>query len=83
MFDREKVNIIAGPADSPLCVHNAAAGYPVGTVPMSQLRYNGRPFGLCIVGKENGEEALLQFMGAYEAPSGARTVPKLGFTSSG
>lgn len=82
VFDQEQVNIIGGPADSPLCVHAAAAGYPVGTVPMSQLRYNGRPFGLCIVAKENDEEALLRFMCAYEASSGPRAVPKLGVTGS-
>lgn len=83
VFDQENVNIIAGPADSALCVHAAAAGYPVGTVPMSQLRYNGRPFGLCIVAKENDEEALLRFMCVYESSSGPRAVPKLGFTGSG
>ncbi|KAM7205425.1 Glutamyl-tRNA amidotransferase subunit A, mitochondrial [Naviculisporaceae sp. PSN 640] len=76
-----KFDIIAGPADSPLCVHAAAAGYPVATVPLGQLRYNKRPFGLCLVAGENQEAVLLRFMRAYESllgeVSGGRAVPDL------
>ncbi|KAK3317045.1 amidase signature domain-containing protein [Apodospora peruviana] len=76
-FDDEKVNIIAAPADSALCVHAAAAGYPIATVPLGQLGYNGRPFGLCLVARAIGEEKLLRFMAAYERVSAPRAVPKL------
>ncbi|KAK3375563.1 amidase signature domain-containing protein [Lasiosphaeria ovina] len=66
VFDGEGVNLIIAPGDAPLCVHAAAAGYPVATVPVGQLKYNGRPFGLCLVARENDEERLLRFMTAYE-----------------
>ncbi len=66
-FDSQGLNIIAALADSPLCVYAAAAGYPIATVPLGQLRYNNRPFGLCMVAKANNEELLLRFMAAWEA----------------
>ncbi|KAK3901220.1 amidase signature domain-containing protein [Staphylotrichum tortipilum] len=77
-FDSQGLNIIAAPADSPLCVHAAAAGYPIATVPLGQLRYNNRPFGLCMVAKANKEEVLLRFMAAWEASAiFKRPVPNL------
>lgn len=54
-----------------------ALGYPVCTVPLSTLKYNGRPFGLCVIAKANDEQALLRFMAAYEATMPARAVPVL------
>ncbi|KAK3682983.1 amidase signature domain-containing protein [Podospora appendiculata] len=74
---REGVNIIAAPADSSLCIHAAAAGYPIAVVPLGQLRYNGRPFGLCLIARENDEESLLRFMVTYEKVSAPRAVPDL------
>ncbi|KAI0430031.1 amidase signature enzyme [Xylaria sp. FL1042] len=56
VFDGEEVNIIAALGDSPLCVHAAAAGYLIAAAPISTLRYNGCPFGLCLVAKGGGEE---------------------------
>jgi amidase len=51
-------------------------GYPIATVPLGQLKYNGRPFGLCMVAQENREDTLLQFMAAYESASPPRAVPR-------
>jgi amidase len=77
-FAAEDINIIAAPADSSLCVHAAAAGYPIATVPLGQLRYNGRPFGICLVAKANYEEALLRFMAAWQLlMNPRRPVPAL------
>ncbi|RAO71686.1 uncharacterized protein BHQ10_007698 [Talaromyces amestolkiae] len=76
-FDEQQVKLIAAPGDSPLCIHAAAAGYPIATVPIGQLRYNNRPFGLCIVAKANDEETLLRFMSAYEKVAKPRPVPIL------
>ncbi|KAJ5811051.1 Amidase [Penicillium robsamsonii] len=76
LFDKEKINILAAPGDSPLCVHASAAGYPVATVPIGQLRYNGRPFGLCLVARADEEETLLRFMAVYEKVAKPRPVPK-------
>ncbi|EHK18330.1 uncharacterized protein TRIVIDRAFT_68353 [Trichoderma virens Gv29-8] len=76
-FDTQGVNLIVAPGDSSLCIHAAAAGYPIATAPIGQLRYNGRPFGLCILARENQEELLLRFMAAYEAVAAPRPVPNL------
>jgi amidase len=46
-------------------------------VPIGQLRYNNRPFGLCIVAKGNDEETLLRFMSAYGKVAKPRPVPNL------
>ncbi|KAK1825954.1 amidase signature domain-containing protein [Podospora conica] len=73
---RAGVILVAALADSPLCIHAAAAGYPIATVPLGQLRYNDRPFGLCIIARENDEETLLRFMDIYESRvASARPVP--------
>lgn len=75
-FNTHGLNVIAAPADCSLCVHAAAAGYPIATVPLGQLRYNGRPFGLCMVARANDEEALLRFMYAWSLLA-ERVVPDL------
>ncbi|KAI1119428.1 amidase signature enzyme [Nemania sp. NC0429] len=77
VFDREDVNIIIAPGDSPLCIHAAAAGYPLAAVPLSRLRYNGRPFGLCLVAREHEEGILLRFMAAFESLLPPRPTPLL------
>jgi amidase len=53
------------------------SGYPVATVPIGQLRYNNRPFGLCLLAKANEEETLLRFMNAYERICKPRPVPNI------
>lgn len=52
-------------------------GYPVAAVPVGTLRYNGRPFGVCITARANREDILLRFMENYEAIMEPRPVPKL------
>ncbi|KAL7805666.1 amidase signature domain-containing protein [Trichoderma aethiopicum] len=76
-FDTHGVNLIVAPGDSSLCIHAAAAGYPIATAPIGQLRYNGRPFGLCVLARADEEELLLRFMAAYEAVAKPRPVPDL------
>lgn len=55
------------------------AGYPGATAPLGQLRYNGRPFGLCLLARQNDEQTLLRFMAAYHDTimPGGRAVPDL------
>ncbi|KAJ5738943.1 amidase signature enzyme [Penicillium malachiteum] len=77
IFGKEEINILAAPGDSALCIHAAAAGYPIATVPIGQLRYNSRPFGLCLVARADEEKTLLQFMEAYEKVARGRPVPNL------
>lgn len=89
------VTLIAALADSPLCIHAAAAGitvphsvksvpfltialsgYPIATVPLGQLRYNHRPFGLCVMARGNDEQTLLRFMEVYESTvASPRPIP--------
>ncbi|KAL9473477.1 hypothetical protein ACSS6W_007857 [Trichoderma asperelloides] len=76
-FDTQGLNIIAAPGDSSLCIHAAAAGYPIATAPVGQLRYNGRPFGLSFLARANDEESLVRFMAAYEAVAASRPVPNI------
>ncbi|KAH8647843.1 amidase signature domain-containing protein [Xylariales sp. PMI_506] len=81
VFEREGINIIIAPAASALPTHTSAAGYPVAAVPLGQLRCNGRPFGLCAVGRAHEEETLLRFMAAYEAVASPRPVPDFAWVS--
>ncbi|EQL01229.1 Amidase signature domain protein [Ophiocordyceps sinensis CO18] len=76
-FDDNGVNLIVGPVDSAFCIHACAAGYPLATVPVGQLRYNGRPFGMVATARLNDEEALLRFQAAYEAAWRRRPLPDL------
>ncbi|KAK7941436.1 amidase [Apiospora aurea] len=77
IYEKENIDLIAAPVDSAFCIYAAAAGYPLGHIPLAQLRYNGRPFGLCLMARADGEEALLRFMSLYEATIPPRPVPKL------
>ncbi|KAI1263845.1 hypothetical protein F5Y18DRAFT_428720 [Xylariaceae sp. FL1019] len=61
-FEASNVNIIVAPGDSSTCIHAAAAGYPIAAVPLGQLRYDGRPFGLCLLAKADRED-LVAFQG--------------------
>jgi hypothetical protein len=53
----------------------AAAGCPVGTMPMGYSMTNGRAFGACIVATANGEAKILRAMSAWHATMPARKPP--------
>jgi amidase len=78
-FDEDDLDIIAAPADSSFCSFAAAAGYPIGLVPMSTLNSNGRPFGVCMIarkkGGETGEEIILRFMRHWDVLYPSRPLP--------
>ncbi|KAI0153300.1 amidase signature domain-containing protein [Xylariaceae sp. FL1272] len=76
-FEQQGIDMIAAPTDSSLCVYAAQAGYPLATMPLGQLSYNNRPFGLCMVAKAGREESLLRFMAFYEECTPARPIPHL------
>jgi amidase len=79
VFDTHSLDVIVAPADSAFCSFSAAAGYPIGLVPMSTLKSNGRPFGLCMIarkkGREVGEEIILRFMRKWEELYPTRPLP--------
>lgn len=54
---------------------NFTLGYPIATVPLGTLSYNGRPFGLAIVAQAGREDLLFTFMSAWEACAKPRAVP--------
>lgn len=51
-------------------------GYPIATVPLGQLSYNQRPFGLCLMARDGCEEDLLRFMHLYESVTPPRPIPQ-------
>lgn len=53
----------------------AAAGYPVGTMPLGYSESNGRPFGMCIIAGSGQEGKILQAMSAWEAMVEERKPP--------
>ncbi|KIE01194.1 amidase family protein, partial [Metarhizium majus ARSEF 297] len=75
VFDEYGINIIMGPLESPLASFAAACGYPVASMPLGYLDYNGRPHGLCAVAREEG--LLIQLQSAYEATFPQRRTPTL------
>ena len=69
------IDIIAAPALSRICEVASASGYPIATLPLDQLDYNGMPFGLAFISKAHREDALFALMKASENMVGKREVP--------
>jgi amidase len=44
-------------------------------MPLGTLDYNGRPFGLAIIGQAGKEDIMFTFMSAFEAVFEKRVVP--------
>jgi len=64
-----------GPADARMSTVAAAAGYPVGTVPLGFADFNGRAFGMNVVVGANQEGKMLQLMSACEKTFPEARVP--------
>jgi amidase len=62
VFNKYKIDIIIGPADSLLTTFAAAAGYPLASMPVGVLNFNGRPFGIMALAAAHGEPLLIQLM---------------------
>jgi amidase len=87
------IDVIIGPADSFLSSLAAAAGwnltpissfptlmgigYPIATVPIGRMDFNGRPFGLVALTTAHKEAKLLHFMSAWEKTFLPWPVPNL------
>jgi len=69
------VDVLIGPADGPLFAVAAAAGYPIGTLPLSCLERNGRPFGCVCLAGVGREDIVLIVMGGWERMVGGRKEP--------
>ncbi|KAJ5289132.1 amidase signature domain-containing protein [Penicillium angulare] len=60
------INVIMGPADARIATVASIAGYPVATIPLGYADFNGRAFGLNIIGLDQEEDRILEVMSAWE-----------------
>lgn len=70
-----ELDVILGPMDGRIPTIAAAAGYPVGTMPLGYSKTNGRPFGMCIVAAAGNEDKILRTMMAWDATIAERKPP--------
>ncbi|OAL27927.1 hypothetical protein AYO22_03272 [Fonsecaea multimorphosa] len=75
ILDTYGVDVIMAPADSLLISYAACSGYPIATLPLSYLDYNGRPFGLSVVARAHQDALLIRVQSAWEATFGPRKPP--------
>ncbi|KIW91565.1 uncharacterized protein Z519_07532 [Cladophialophora bantiana CBS 173.52] len=75
ILDTYRVDLIMAPADSLLINYAACGGYPIATLPLSYLDYNGRPFGLSVIARAGQDALLIKAQSAWEATFGARKPP--------
>ncbi|KAI4654997.1 uncharacterized protein J4E78_007177 [Alternaria triticimaculans] len=78
MLREHNVDVIIGPADSRLPDVLAVAKYPSMTLPLGYLDWNGRPFGLLVIGSKYQESLLLDVARLWEATFPPRKTPDLG-----
>ena len=69
------LDVIVGPMDERIPTIAAAAGYPVGTMPLGYSETNGRPFGACIIAAAGQEGKILRAMSAWHATMQTRQPP--------
>ncbi|KAI1119751.1 amidase signature domain-containing protein [Nemania abortiva] len=67
VFSEHGVDLLVMPQDCRICTIAAAAGYPIGIVPLGYAPFNGRGFGLIVVAGAGKEDKILSFMSAWEA----------------
>ena len=70
-----RVDVILGPADARMASVAAAAGYPVGVVPLGFADFNGRAFGMNIIARAGEEDKILEAMSAWAATFPDARVP--------
>ena len=56
-----------------LCAH---LGFPIGTLPLSYLKFNGRPVGLLVAAQRHQDSNLIKVMSAWEATFDPRQPPE-------
>ena len=77
LFARRGINAVIGPAESALCQFASVAGYPIASLPLGYLRFNGRPHGLAAIAKAHEEARLIQLQSAWEVSFPARRPPPM------
>ncbi|TPX13844.1 uncharacterized protein E0L32_005788 [Thyridium curvatum] len=74
------IDVIIGPADSQMTKIAAAAvhsGYPVASLPLGFIDYNGRGFGMLAMAGANQEAKLFEVMSAWDSTFSAVGPPPL------
>ncbi|KAK4139419.1 amidase signature domain-containing protein [Dichotomopilus funicola] len=66
IMDKYNLNIIIGPLECDLGNFAASAGYPIASMPLGYLDYNGRPHGLGAVARAHEDGLLIQLQSAFE-----------------
>ncbi|KAK3367391.1 amidase signature domain-containing protein [Lasiosphaeria ovina] len=69
------LDVIIGPMDGRIPTIAAAAGYPVGTMPLGYSSTNGRAFGACIITGAGQEDKILKAMSAWHVTMTKRKPP--------
>ncbi|KAJ4302946.1 hypothetical protein N0V90_001837 [Kalmusia sp. IMI 367209] len=77
-LDDNEVDVVLGPGDRVLFQIAGAVGYPVATLPLGYIDFNGRPFGLQMTTKAYQEALIVQVQGAWEATFPKHQAPPLG-----
>lgn len=58
-------------------------GYPIATLPLGYLYFNGTPFAMAVVAKEHREDILIEVQSAWEATFPARQSPSMAWMMAG
>ena len=61
---------------------NARAGYPIASLPLGYLDFNGRPHALAAIAAAHQEATLVQLQSAWEASFPARKTPLCSWTEA-
>lgn len=75
-LDENNIDVILCAADSEINVYTCCSGYPSAHMPLSYLKYNGRPFGIIAITRAHAESALVKVMSAWENTFPARLPPR-------
>lgn len=68
---------VAASAGVEASVLTTISGYPIATLPLGYLDFNGRPFGMVALASANQEQLLLKVMGAWEETFPNRVLPPM------
>ncbi|KAI1366138.1 amidase signature domain-containing protein [Xylaria arbuscula] len=66
VLSKHNLDVVLGPCDSRLNSMAAAAGYPLGNLPLGYADFNGRGFSLHIIAPAGDEAKIFQVMSAWE-----------------
>ncbi|KAF2833419.1 amidase signature enzyme [Ophiobolus disseminans] len=72
-LEKYNIDVVIGPSDSGFTKYSATTGFPLCTLPLGYIAYNGRPIGLTAMARS--ESTLVTSMGAFEATFPARQAP--------